>query len=615
MSDSPFGIRQHRCKKGEYELLGTPCEDNVAFDAEAGLFAVSDGASQRSFSDVWSQVLVERFVRDDPLTSDDEFEVERWVIRAAESFAERSPALDDLPAQTRTKARMGAAATFLGVQFVPVDPSTADDALAAVCRVVAIGDCCLFQIRDERLIDSFPWGSAKDFDSNPICFSTKDFDPQQSPVMIESFDICKGDVLVFATDAVAQWLLDDESEDVRRVKAQQILAKHDDESWHGLIKGLRAAKQIVDDDSTALVVQVRQVIHNLPALEERRDTVERFRAEELKDAMESRDEVQLALAYGSGEFLLSGKHGKSLRKQQNQEIIQKCRATAKAMRLVLDALRRSIERGESDHAELRSLWEQHEDLLWSARCAKDIRSTLRGFDVINIEAELARRQGALSKVMEDSDKYEKEEQYREKLKKIWILFQEVGGREDLAEDLAEELDRLQIASVEEAAQPDATPAEGTESSGSEKTETTDGEQAADDQTEGDPIDEASREPASVECDQAATSSPAPNASSSDRPPVSESERWPPANEPADAELNAIAKVHVAGNRQNSGSDDLLPTVDVGAGAQHNVEDAVRECPPIDTGSSTPADVVVEGLPADPGASAGDDVKKKGGGTG
>jgi serine/threonine protein phosphatase PrpC len=82
------------------------CEDQLAADPERGLFAVSDGVGTMSFSGLWAQSLVERYV-EEPLTSTDGFEVEYWVRRAQERFKTLVPDPENLPSYVQEDLHEG----------------------------------------------------------------------------------------------------------------------------------------------------------------------------------------------------------------------------------------------------------------------------------------------------------------------------------------------------------------------------------------------------------------------------------------------------------------------------------------------------------------------------
>lgn len=73
---------------------------------------------------------------------------------------------------------------------------------------VSIGDCTLFQVRNNELICSFPITSFEDFGNTPSLFATNskfqtDF---SKSVKYLSGQAISGDLLILASDALAMWL-------------------------------------------------------------------------------------------------------------------------------------------------------------------------------------------------------------------------------------------------------------------------------------------------------------------------------------------------------------------------------------------------------------------------
>src|SRR5579872_2335622 len=66
------------------------CEDAYGEDALHGLFAIADGVGTTLFSNIWSSILVERFLAA-PLMSNDAFEVEWWVRQAQKQYQQDAP--------------------------------------------------------------------------------------------------------------------------------------------------------------------------------------------------------------------------------------------------------------------------------------------------------------------------------------------------------------------------------------------------------------------------------------------------------------------------------------------------------------------------------------------
>jgi len=74
---------------------------------------------------------------------------------------------------------------------------------------IAVGDTCLFQVRDGALLSSFPYKSSEEFLQRPTLAGTN---PKMNSLLAESFQSAEGalrsgDLIVAATDGLSQWLL------------------------------------------------------------------------------------------------------------------------------------------------------------------------------------------------------------------------------------------------------------------------------------------------------------------------------------------------------------------------------------------------------------------------
>lgn len=371
-----FSVTSLRYWKSEYGSLDR-CEDSFAYDVSTGLFAVADGASQTSFSGIWSSLLVKQFVSE-PLIENDEFEVDRWVRRAQRKYERAAPAESELPPLVRAKARKGSAATFLGIQLVPASESDPSEEAVAQCRVIAIGDCCLLHFRPSALsVSSLFIQTADDFDAMPMCFLSKDFDPAGCPLRVDHIYARQGDILVLATDAVAKWLLP--CLDELRVERLSVLLSQTVESWPWHVECLRRAGHIVDDDSTALVIRLDETSGDLPGVPDLQQRLKKQRVKEWNTALQDRDEVELTLAYGSGSFFNS-----DARKKVAGEV-RRCQAVTRALREMVHALRAKGSPEGGPREAILNAWRRNKDLLGDAICARDLIATLTDMGIRGAE--------------------------------------------------------------------------------------------------------------------------------------------------------------------------------------------------------------------------------------
>jgi serine/threonine protein phosphatase PrpC len=201
VSAAPFSVEAFSCQKAgnaraEYEdawaIRGSDSPTRCRV-------AVADGATESSFSALWAALLVESFVRG------------RWHgpdffnrLDAIRRLWKRKVRGRPLPWYAAEKARRGAYAAFLGVSL---------NAVKQGWRAVAIGDCCLLHVSGEpasrQLLKAFPLSRSEEFGSSPFLVgSLKKSDDDPLPhVRVSEGMLAPSDVLLFASDALAAWLL------------------------------------------------------------------------------------------------------------------------------------------------------------------------------------------------------------------------------------------------------------------------------------------------------------------------------------------------------------------------------------------------------------------------
>jgi hypothetical protein len=216
------------------------CEDAYAADTECGLFAIADGASESAFAGAWAQMLADGHVKHGMAWS-------HWLADARRVWLERSRD-QEMPWYVEAKFDEGAFATLLGLQF---DQPRAGD--GGVWRAQAVGDSCVFQMRGER-VRSFPIKHAADFDSRPALIGSRRLTAAGRCRRLRARGSWRpGDVFLLATDALAQWLLQDrEAGGVAWVGLQRI---EDSQAFAALVAHLRRRGQLRNDDTTLMRVE------------------------------------------------------------------------------------------------------------------------------------------------------------------------------------------------------------------------------------------------------------------------------------------------------------------------------------------------------------------------
>jgi hypothetical protein len=211
--------------------------------------AVSDGATQASFSRLWAKLLVNEAVQFKPSLKrlDD-------VIHNSQLSWANQIASYDLPWHATEKVKKGAFATLLWLSINKMD------ATGGTYKTLALGDSNLFVIRKESLHISFPIQDSRKFGNDPILISSI---PARNENVAERIKILDdvwtvGDEFFLATDALAYYLLKKfEQNDNYFSSLQEILNKrmvHYD-AFHLWIQSLREENELKNDDTTLIWIR------------------------------------------------------------------------------------------------------------------------------------------------------------------------------------------------------------------------------------------------------------------------------------------------------------------------------------------------------------------------
>ena len=230
----------------------------VAYDSEpeaAGLgaarIAVCDGASESAFARAWANVLTDAFVAGPPdLCGLTEASLNAWLLPARERWNSCVP-WDRLPWHGEAKARSGAFATLLGltVRAAPDSPERLS------WRALAVGDSCLFVVREDRLWLSFPLEGASQFDNSPalICSNPNNAKNLWTAVRLHGGECAAGDLFILASDALACWFL---ARSAAGERPWESLAALDSSSWDAWVEEQRREQLLRNDDTTLILFEV-----------------------------------------------------------------------------------------------------------------------------------------------------------------------------------------------------------------------------------------------------------------------------------------------------------------------------------------------------------------------
>ena len=182
----------------EYEDAFWPREA-MTVSSDRFRFAVADGATESSFAGSWARLLVRAYCRDQ--LSDRKIRKQLPQLqREWYSAIDSTP----LPWYAEEKLAQGAFATMLGLTLF-----RGRSASELAWDSTAIGDSCLFQLRDGVIVTSFPIARSDEFNNRPMLMSSNsaDWAGQLSHVARKSGAWEPADVFYLMTDAIANWFL------------------------------------------------------------------------------------------------------------------------------------------------------------------------------------------------------------------------------------------------------------------------------------------------------------------------------------------------------------------------------------------------------------------------
>jgi serine/threonine protein phosphatase PrpC len=231
----------------EYEDAYFP---TATFETEARSFraAVADGATETSFAGEWARLLVRSYVRRRfrPLTDSSSINRSRGRWRTAVTST-------PLPWYAEEKRRLGAFAAFVGLTIDHV-PGHSGASERRSWTVAVAGDACLFHIRGDAIIASFPFDDPDMFSNHPELLSS--IESQNIDRMVSSTigEWKSGDTFLLATDALAQWVLSQ----LPNGHHNLLNAMCDTGVFETLIENERDQATLRNDDVTAVVVEVSE---------------------------------------------------------------------------------------------------------------------------------------------------------------------------------------------------------------------------------------------------------------------------------------------------------------------------------------------------------------------
>jgi hypothetical protein len=208
-------------------------------------FAVSDGATESSFSKDWADLLVAYF-------KDYSSDIENLLVKARGSWIEKIQNLD-LPWYAQEKMQLGAYASLLGLTI---------DLESQRLKAIAVGDSNLFIVRNDTLITSFPINTVNEFGNTPYLLASVSSQNQnlESNILQIEGGVEADDLLIVCTDAIAAWILSQASRNKCPWLNLTNLITGDGYSisdFNNWLNNKRFEREIKNDDTTVILIKFK----------------------------------------------------------------------------------------------------------------------------------------------------------------------------------------------------------------------------------------------------------------------------------------------------------------------------------------------------------------------
>jgi hypothetical protein len=210
---STFWVPKRGSSPWEYEdavWIGPDGNGSGELHSSSLTMAIADGASESLLAGRWARRLVEVFGTNKAGRTRPAFvaayrmAVCGWEDEVAEYTKERVERGSPIQWYEEPGLAKGAHATILAAEF-----SDGRRGRAPTWSASALGDSCLFQVRDELLYASFPMSDASSFSYQPSLLGSRGVEDAvlRRHVKVTTRDWERGDSFYLMTDALAAWFL------------------------------------------------------------------------------------------------------------------------------------------------------------------------------------------------------------------------------------------------------------------------------------------------------------------------------------------------------------------------------------------------------------------------
>ncbi len=221
-------------------------------------FAIADGATEGYCSKKWARILVRVFVRNPLLQMP--LSIEKALQSWNKWFNYYLKKREILERPIRWFEEMaiekGAFSTLLGLTLCDVDNKT------GFWTAHAVGDSCMFHVRNDELLTSFPIDKSILMNNRPVLVASN---PKYNREIYDNQYTLKGnyqseDHIYLATDALAQWFLIEYESGNKPWKILNRFTLEKEKSFSEWIFNLRNKKLIRNDDITFLHLYLNKTV-------------------------------------------------------------------------------------------------------------------------------------------------------------------------------------------------------------------------------------------------------------------------------------------------------------------------------------------------------------------
>lgn len=233
-------------------------EDAYDVNERRGIAAVADGVASAIFSRKWAQLLTRAIVQNPPDMHENSASFKEWLTDLRSAWAD-SIDMTGLKWHERQKLQQvgGAYCTLIWLELFPAkDAQRQDDQEERLdFQSFALGDCCLFHVRNRQILANFPMENPEAFRLDPLTVCSVDRNRDHLLTFKTLTGTCRqGDMIALVSDALAEWY-------IKQIEGEQLILW--DEFWEmnqeqflERVTFLREDHQMRYDDTTLLLLKI-----------------------------------------------------------------------------------------------------------------------------------------------------------------------------------------------------------------------------------------------------------------------------------------------------------------------------------------------------------------------